>query len=323
MVLSSRLVVSHMSMKVNPSMRYLRYFATLFAITIGALGLRPANSEEIIALTSSMQLLRFDSATPEATMAPVTVSGLAAGDMIMGIDIRPSTGVLYGFSVNSGTGKVYAIHPVTGVATLSANLSPDPSDLTAPFPYTMAAGSFYGVDFNPVADRLRVTTDSGQNLRINVTSGLTQLDVDLTYAGSDPNAGSAPQVIASAYTNNFPGAATTTLYNLDASLSNLVTQLPPNNGILNSVSLLGLAAFADSSFDISGISGTAFAVLDSLTLSTINLTNGEVTAIGPINAPASIVGIAAAVPEPAGPLVGATTLAVGIALRCIKRQRRV
>src|SRR5688572_10198098 len=147
----------------------------------------PAAAEPIVALTVQNALIMFDSATPGTVSAPVAVTGLLAGDFLGGIDRRPSlgpnNGVLYGFGVNftTGAGHIYTLDPLTGGATLVSTLAADPADTTAPFPYTGVSGSAFGVDFNPTVDRLRVTSDTDQNLRINVDNGLVQLDVPLAY----------------------------------------------------------------------------------------------------------------------------------------------
>jgi hypothetical protein len=41
-------------------------------------------------------------------------------------------------------------------------------------------GTFFGVDFNPTVDRLRVISDTGQNLRVNVDTGAEFRDTSLT-----------------------------------------------------------------------------------------------------------------------------------------------
>ena len=48
----------------------------------------------------------------------------------------------------------------------------------------------------------------------------------LAYAAGDPNAGANPNVVGSAYTNNFAGATTTTLYGIDSDLDILVDPEP-------------------------------------------------------------------------------------------------
>ncbi len=286
-----------------------------------------AQAEPLIALTSNNQLIRFSNTNPGATTTPVTVTGLTAGDVLAGIDVRPLNNTLYGFATDAGlgmsaagVGRVYSINFTTGVATLAATLSADGGDSTAPFPYASVAGSFFGVDFNPVADRLRVTTDTGQNLRINLANGFTQLDVPLAYVMADPNFGTPPAVVASAYTNSVAGAMSTLLYNLDSSISTLVTQAPtPNNGTLNTQGLTTGIVFPEASFDISGQTGIGYVVLDGVTLSRINLANGEMTEVGPIGAVNTIAGIAVLVPEPAS----AALLGVAFAcLRCIGRRKK-
>jgi hypothetical protein len=212
---------------------------------------------------------------------------------------------------------VYTLNLLTGAATLAATLTADAADTTEPFPFTTVTGSAFGVDFNPVADRLRVVSDAGQNLRINVGTGATQLDGSLAYAGADPNAGTPPAAVASAYTNSLAGAMSTLLYNLDSSISNLVTQNPPNNGTLNSVGLTDGIVTLDSTFDISGASGVGYAVLDGVSLQTINLANGTMTEVGPTGALGSIVGLAVlAVPEPTG---GAMAIAIALGLAWRRR----
>ncbi len=66
---------------------------------------------------------------------------------------------------------------------------------------------------------------------------------------------------SSAYTNNFDGASTTTLYNIDATTNNLTTQSPPNIGTQNVVGPLNVDATALAGFDIEGGTGTAYAAL--------------------------------------------------------------
>jgi len=280
-------------------------------------------AEALVALTATNQLITFDSTTPGTLGSTVTISGLAPGDALVGIDVRPANNALYGFAVDTGAGgaaagvgRIYSIDAASGVATLSATLAADPADAAPPTPYTSITGSFFGVDFNPVADRLRVVSDSGLNLRINVTTGLTQLDGAIAYAAGDANAGTPAQIYASAYTNSVAGAASTTLYNLDGSIGALVTQNPPNNGTLNTVALASLAIFSDVAFDISGQSGVGYVVLDGATLSTINLATGDVTQLGGIGTVGAISDIAVlAIPEPAAVSLAALSLSAVISMR--------
>ena len=58
----------------------------------------------------SNNLQVIDSATP-TTMTTVAVSGLGAGEALIGIDYRPADGMLY--AVGS-TGRIYTVNPATG-----------------------------------------------------------------------------------------------------------------------------------------------------------------------------------------------------------------
>ena len=257
-----------------------------------------AFAERLIGLTAVNSLVRFDSTSPETILGEATITGLSVGDTLLGMDVRPSDGLLYGVARNGGVGRIYSVDLNSGVALLLATLTAE------------LQGDFFGVDFNPVADRLCVVSDAGQNLRIDVTTGLTQVDGELSYLGSDVNAGTTPAVVASAYTNSvFPAPASTTLYNFDASIGTLVTQLPPNNGTLNTVGVLGAGPTPDSGFDISGISGQAYAVANGLNLLNVNLNSGEVVDLGAVGTIAAIQDIAVApVPEPAISMIVAFAL---------------
>ena len=106
------------------------------------------------------------------------------------------------------------------------------------------------VDFNPVADRLRVMGSDGTSLRVNVDDGKATVDGSHKYKDGDANAGKTPKVVAGAYTNSSKGTKATTLYNIDAATGALVTQAPPNDGVLNTVGSLGMPVSGPVAFNI-------------------------------------------------------------------------
>jgi hypothetical protein len=279
-----------------------------------------ASASPILALTTGNALVSFDSAAPSTTLS-VALSG-TGGEQILGIDFRPMTGQLYGIGSLS---NLYTIDPLTGLATLVGALG------------TPLSGTAFGVDFNPTVDRLRVTSDADQSLRINPGSPTgvgTIVDTPLAYAAGDVNAGVNPSVAASAYTNSFSGASSTTLYGIDIALNTLVIQNPANAGTLTTVGGLGFDATSLIGFDISGSSGIAYAAWATAGAATspfytINLGTGSASFVGLIATPAGqqVRGLAVvpevtqtAVPEPG--LMGVAGLALLIAFRYGQSARR-
>ena len=162
-------------------------------------------------------------------------------------------------------------------------------------------GQFFGFDFNPTVDRARVTGFSQQNFRINPNDGAVLDDAILAYAAGDVNFGAVPAVGGSAYTSNFPGAATTTLFDIDANTDVLAIQNPANSGQLSTVGPLGVDTGGLIGFDID-LAGQAWASLTpaggtTSTFYSVSLTSGAVTAVGAVGGGAALRGLSVA---PAG-----------------------
>ena len=271
--------------------------AALAALVLGA---GRADAEFLIGVTTTNNLVTFDSATPGTLSGSVGLTGLQAGETLLGIDFRPASGGLYGLG---STSRLYAINPTTGAAIQVGSAGA----------FTLS-GTAFGFDFNPTVDRIRVVSNTGQNLRLNPNDGtLTATDTILAYATGDPNAGATPRVVGSAYTNNFSGATTTTLYGIDSNLDILVAQgspggspVSPNTGQLFTVGALGFNTSDLVGFDVSGVSGIAFAAMTAPAgnfsqLFTVNLATGAATLVGTIGGGVPLVGLAAAapaIPEP-------------------------
>lgn len=280
---------------------------------IGALALALCPTERVeaailVGLTSSAgsnSLVVFDSANPNTVLANPTVTGLASGDQLIGIDWRPANGQLYGLSSGS---RLYVINQSSGVAT----------QVGADGSFTLS-GTNFGMDFNPVVDRLRVTSNTGQNLRLNPNDGtLTGTDTSLAYAAGDPNNGQTPQIVGSGYTNNVGGAGSTTLFGIDSNLNILVTQIPPNSGTLNTIGNLGVDVPVGLGFEITpgAEAFVAFTGQSNMAqLHSINLATGALTFIGNIGAANfNLIGLASGVPEPSSFILlgmGAGVLIVG------------
>ena len=244
---------------------------------------------ELVALTASNKLVSFNRGSPaKLCTAPTDVTGLGTGENVVGIDTRPATGELYGLTDAS---RLVVINPDTGAATERAMLS------TA-----LPAGSSFGVDFNPVPDRLRVVAANGVNLRIDPRAGITpNVTTDVPLSGS-----STANVTAVAYSNSLRSAAenvnstaSTALFGVDTTRDQLVRigsdpasggscapvapALPdagnPNCGVVADVGALGVNLEAISAFEIDGANGAALlagstAAATSAQLYTVNLATG-------------------------------------------------
>lgn len=197
-------------------------------------------SGAVVGLTLDNALVSFDSRAPEKVSAKKAIGGLSAGDRVVGIDYRPANGMLYGVVDGSATDRIILINPKTGASSTVFNIGP-------------LVGAEFGVDFNPVADALRITSDADQNLRVpfgGATPGATVNDGALAYGANDFNAGANPNVVGSAYTNSFPGTTATVLYDIDSALDVVAVQNPPNAGTLMTRGPLGVDTGPLVGFDI-------------------------------------------------------------------------
>jgi Domain of unknown function (DUF4394)/FG-GAP-like repeat len=238
-------------------------FLTLL-LMIFAIGISGANAATMYGVSTANQLVRFDSATPGTVTTVGTISGLQAGENVLAIDFRPANGQLYGLGSAS---RLYTINTVNAAGTAVGTAGA----------FTLT-GTDFGFDFNPTVDRIRVVSNTGQNLRLNPDTGA----IAATDTPLNPG---TPSVSAAAYTNNFSGATTTTLYVIDSGTDILYVQNPPNNGTLVAVGALGVDTTGVNGFDIATIGGTAFASLNvggTSRLYTINLTTGAATQVGAI-----------------------------------------
>jgi hypothetical protein len=237
-------------------------------------------SGDTYGITSTGRLVTFDRADPALDTA-IAVSGLQSGETIVGLDVRAggaTPGQLYAIT---SAGRLYTVNTTTGAATAGPALAADPAD--ASDPYTALSGTEFGVDFNTVADRLRVVSDTGQNLRIDVDSGFVTTDAALTSGGT-ARAG----INGAAYTNAFADACRTALYYIDATTDQLLTTTDPNGGAVTVVGGLGVDASAAGDLEIATAAdgtNTGYAVLvvnNTPTSYQINLSTGVAASGGPV-----------------------------------------
>lgn len=238
--------------------------ASILALTVGMAS--AAQAATLVGLTSDNKLVKIDTATMTASPA----MAIAGADKVVGIDVRPADGKLWGLT---STHQLITIDPASAKATMGSMLSDK-----------VTLGDRPVVDFNPVADRLRVIAANGASLRINVDTGATTVDKPLNFDAADAAKDKKPAVLAGAYTNSMKGAKATELFHIDGGTGALVLQNPPNDGVLKTRGMVGLANMADAVIDIDNESegkNTAYMVSGG-TLYTIDLASGKATKVGAI-----------------------------------------
>jgi hypothetical protein len=247
-------------------MRMKTRLARMAGVSLLALiaGMAAAQAANLVGLTADGKLVGIDTATMTAS-APVAISG----DKIVGIDVRPADGKLYGVAAD---GQIVTIDPKTGAVTKVSVISEK-----------VTLGDRPVVDFNPAADRLRVIAAGGVSLRINVETGATIVDKPLNFDAADASAAKKPAVVAGAYTNSVAGAKATELFHVDGATGAWVLQSPPNDGILKTRGALGVANLADAVVDIAteGDKNTAWMIAGG-TLYTIDIASGKATSVGAV-----------------------------------------
>ena len=225
-------------------------------------------------LTQSNELVVFNTNKPAVFSSKTSITGVIAGEKILSIDFRPATGELYAVSDAS---KFYIINTTTASARIVSTTAFTPA----------ISGSTVSIDFNPTVDRIRLVTNTGQNLRLNPETGATAaIDTNI-------NGGASPSIGGVAYTNSVSGASTTTLFNLDATTGKLYKQDPPNNGLLVEVGSLGFTFTGQAAFDINpdnSVAIIAATIGAKNSLFTLDLTTGKSTNIGDL--PQKIIDIA-------------------------------
>ena len=239
--------------------------STCVAACMIAMGGVAAKADMLAALSGDANLSIIESKTQKITKT-IKVTGVSG--RIAGIDVRPADGLLYAVTTD---GTVYTIDHASGAASLKVKLE------------TMVAPGPTIVDFNPVADRLRLIGADGTSLRANVDDGKVVSDKPLNYAETDGNKARKPAVIAGAYSNSVKGTKETALYDIDGAIGAFLKQVPPNDGRLTTIGDLGFKA-SDIAFDIvsDGQGGNIGYALSGGRLYTIDIATGKSTALGSI-----------------------------------------
>ncbi len=220
--------------------------------------------EVVVGVTLTNKMVTFRASDPGTLLANVQITGLAVGEVVTGIDFRPSTGELIGVT---SFNNIVSIDRSTGRAISRGT----PLDIGL-----FATGGNNGLDFNPVVDRLRIVNQNNDDLRYNpvtfqivdsdgsAANGVTP-DADLAYIATDTNVGANPDITGAAYDrNDLDGATASTLFVIDSTLNILARQGAvdgssgdvagggtPNGGLLTTLGSLGVDPTELVGFDIS------------------------------------------------------------------------
>lgn len=226
-------------------------------------------------LTANNQLVSFEP-IQAGQITTRAITGLMMGESVLGIDVRPKDGKIYGLTSQA---RLITINPANGAATIGKSLNVALPVTAGTSPNTRPVR--YSVDFNPAADRLRVINSEGLNLRLDVDLGITNIDGMI-------NGMNSPVIAAAAYTNSFSRDENpmvgTQLFNIDRANSQLTLQDPPNAGTQVARGSVGVLLADDLvTLDIAGGANglqlySRSTVGGANTLSTINTDTGALVA---------------------------------------------
>ena len=229
--------------------------------------------EHLWAVTDAAELVRFNAGQPQKVLQRLPLKGLAPGEQLVGMDFRVAKGVLY--ALTSG-GQLCTLDTATG------QLHP-----IGPAVAALKQPGRTGFDFNPVADRVRVVTESGQNLRLHPTRARWPPSIRRCRAPA-PRASpgglhlqhqerQAHDQLRGRPRHRQPG---------HAGLARVgPARVSPNTGRLFTVGPMGTGPVDDVAFDIADTDNTALAALRQqgrTRLHLLDLATGRATLLGTI-----------------------------------------
>jgi hypothetical protein len=238
---------------------------------IGQADVSVAPPQQFAGLTSTGYLILFRSDSPGNIQGAVAVSGLQTGETLVGIDGLAATGRIYALGSSN---RVYVVNPITGAATALSNTAFSPP----------LNGTVFGFSIDPSTLQARAISNTGQDLRISVTTGqVAGVDANYSYATGDPGAGTTPLLSGLAYSLPPAGSgAQASMYLIDTARHALASSAT-GQAQIRTIGELGVQAVDQAPMDITP-NGTAFAALRPGTgqnpqLFTINLSTGAATPV--------------------------------------------
>lgn len=198
-------------------------------------------------------LINVGPASPNVILSAIGLKSLQGGENILAIDYQASTKEL--FAIGSAS-RLYRIDPQTGECSLVSG-------------FAFTAGTDFGMDVDPVADRIRVLSNADENFTLDPLGGPPTVEGTLNPAN--------PNIVACAYANNVP----TTLFAID-SVSDMLVTVSPASGTVAAVGALGVDTSNSAGFDITAanLGYAALEVAGVTGLYMINLATGAATLQG-------------------------------------------
>lgn len=199
-----------------------------------------------------------------------------------------SFGPVEGLAADESIAAVTWVNQLAGVTNRArlfrlARESSPLVELISPAPFTQLQGSVIAADYDPMAGVLRVVTNAGENLRVNLETGvLSASDAPLAYTPGDENAGQAPDIVALAYTPLTASGASA--YAIDATRNQLVRigglhgSPPANTGLLTTIGSLGVDVSNEIGFEIAAGGTALLSTGDALWV--VNLADGSARPAG-------------------------------------------
>jgi Domain of unknown function (DUF4394)/PEP-CTERM motif len=233
-------------------------------------GVRANAAHELMyAVEEYGNLISFYSDAPQIIRSAIPITGLQSGETLRGIDMG-ANGLLYALGSSS---RLYTINPNTGAL----------SGVGGQFS-TLLNGITFGMDIGPTG--VCVTSDLGQSLLINTTTGAATVQASPAYAAGDPHFGLTATIDALAYN---PASGT---WIAGDSGFNSFASFTPSTGSLSTIGPAGFDFSRFNGLDFSQVSGILyFASWDddkgdpAANLYAVSPTTGKATLIGLIGNP--------------------------------------
>lgn len=221
-----------------------------------------SNNADLNTITCApgLTLVRFTASNPGTYDRIADVTGMGAGEKIIAMDVKPSTGELYALS---DAKKIYTVNTINGAATLVSVINE---------PWDIAEVPVVGFDFNPNDETLRIVGGDADG-NATVTPGATNINftVDPSTNPATVTVLAAPQQLpfkltSVAFTNNVPNTQSTAYYGIDSENNRLFTvdtntsAVPGTNPgrVTFSRNLTGITATNIGGFEIVGSPETAY-----------------------------------------------------------------